>query len=1506
MIRTSAHKTLTALLLSASSLALAMPACAQEVVFADSADLAAAALRGERVKQTSGVTQLRLASGAMLSFVEGAEFQLRPDGSVDLFSGNVTVTGAGTTDTVINLAGQGKGKITGSGSSGSFSVGTDAKGKTLATGRVLTGLASIANGREEKRFTSGQAWEVANGHPRLAASAPIAAVPPLTQTVQAEAPPTPAPATEEPAVVSIAEGGPAAAAQNGVPVVLGEALAAAGASGDIVSAGQRIEAAVVNPTLETFPSDDLASLVAYAAQLERLYGGQPFNQAQADVIRAYLGYLASGGAQAQFLTTYAGLMVQFLDLVRTGAAPSAFSGTSLTDINAFISYRGRTSGFATLSGQNRVLVDAYLAFILNGGNADQFVSRYTSLTSAYFAFIRTGGDPLAFEGATQATLTAYITFLNDSGLLVPLVETDRALLQAYINGGGTAFITQYQNALAAYFAYIASGQLPSAYTALDPTVLRQYLETLQATGLFNQVLGTQAQFYAQYLAYLQTGGTIDGWQGLPANVFSGYAQALTAYYDYLADGGIPSGYTALSQEQIRVYLAALQEAGASSAFLGQFASFYNAYFTFLAQGGNPDLYTGLPTPPDFQAFADAVSAYVEYLQAGGVPSGYTGTDLALLQQYIKALIDSGQLNTLLAGQAQFLTAYYAYLAGGGSVDGYSALPIYANYVTALEAYYAYLAAGGMPSGYTFLTQEQILAYLRALTDAGVLAALFDGTTLTFIQNYYVYLAGGGNPDQFGGLPTPGMTGTRVAYVANAENIILASPVVATVAADGKITRLQFSQGGRAIDFDYTTNANNVAEEFDHFGDDIAWTRYQTDTANNAVNFNNHLLVGTSSPTIPASGKLDYVLVGGTPPTDYNAAEGTIGTFTGSLSVGFGAEPAVGLSMDVTAGARKWHVQTPGGSADPSNQGLLIDSNRQFSGFSSILQTTSLAGAACTATCESSVYGGLFGADAAYVGFSYRINDKSVPSPNLVNGVAVFGRTGTPLDYLGNASTTSGGGGTSGGSGTYAGGFTSTSGLNMHVASNEINGSFSNIGAVVASDGTYTNNSLAQPITARFSEVAGDASGIIGRLNDGTVRIPIIATTYAYGANGGLAYALMAPIVGAFPLSGSINYDLIAATKPVYIDGRTAPGTFAAALKIGFGSVLTYAMNGTITMPDATYTFTTPGGAAGALQPIQAGNPTSLIIRASLSQTGPSCESAGCFVNFMGGFGGSNPENRLGLTYVTIGGGTGAQIIGAALFGKQGTLPTTGGAAGSGSPGTITTLTNAATYTLADAVRNAYVAQEVDIATDGAISRIKVNSATTQTFATPSVLREHGRVGYTIAWSRWDTVSADAATLNPNTHILTGTAAVQLPTSGKVDYQLAGSTAPTNLNAPDGQSGSVTGALAVQFGSQVKVGFNLEVQSGTHGWNVGTNGGAVDPSNGGMLVAPDLRFSSGSLGIARLPNNADSCQTSCSATALGSLYGAGASHVGLGYQINDLSNGAASLVNGVVVFGRLAP
>ncbi len=738
----------SSLIAGVSALALASPALGREVLFASDPAIGQAASSGERVTQQGGLTQVRLDNGGTASFVDGASFQVRADGSVDLFSGSVTVAGGDNGAVVVHLANEGEGTVRGAGSAASFSVDLR-EGKTPEIrGHVLNGTALVSFGTGNPRtFGTGEMWRSDGGNARLAVANGAASVPDAAGSGQPQV---------EDMGPGEASGGLVAAANNGVPVVLGDALAAAGASGDIVAAARRVQAASANPSIETYPSGDLALLVGYAGRLSGAYGGTPFNGAAADIIRTYLQFLAGGGSQANFLTSYVGFTLQFLDLMRAGALPSSFRGSSLAQINSFISYRGRTVGFGSFSAQNKVLIDNYLAFILGGGNADQFLVRYTDLTASYFTFLRGGGTPAAFTGASQTTITAYLTFLRDAGLLGQLTAQNQSLLTAYLqsltaNGSGLAFADQYRLSLNSYYLFLQQGRLPSTYTAADLAALRTYLESLKATGLFDVTLGTQASFFNGYLVYLQGGGTVDGYGQLPANIFASYTLQLNAYYAFLRDGGLPSAYTVLTQAQISAYLSALQNAGATTRYLGDLSTFWTNYFAWYAGNNNPDLFAGLPAV-NYPAFASALNTYYAYLAGGGLPSGYTALTQAQLQQYINALIAAGRSNELLGGNASFLTAYFAYLTGGGVANNYSGLPIYATYTSALNAYYIYLQGGGVPSGYTLLTAAQIQAYLQALVSAGVFNTLVTGDAQTFLTSYYAYITGGGTPNGYSMLP----------------------------------------------------------------------------------------------------------------------------------------------------------------------------------------------------------------------------------------------------------------------------------------------------------------------------------------------------------------------------------------------------------------------------------------------------------------------------------------------------------------------------------------------------------------------------------------------------------------------------------------------------------------------------------------------------------------------------------------------------------------------------------
>jgi hypothetical protein len=316
----------TALLAAVSSLAFAGPAWAADVLFSTHGD--AGIEVDQRVEQATGLTQVRLDSGAIVSFLDTAAYRIIADGSVELFSGSVTVAGAPADTTVSRMPEGVEGRVGGTGSAASFSVAADGS----SNGHVMSGLVQIVRGGNPRDFSGGQMWQWARqGGLRLV----------IANGAQA----TPGADVE---LADMREGGPAAAAQNGVPVTLGDALAAAGASGDVIAAARRVDGAVGNPDLASFPSGDLALLVGYAAQLEGVYGGRPFPGAGADIIRTYLGHLAAGGSGANFLTAYAGFLTQYLDLVRAGALPSSFQAASLTDINVFIAYLGRTSGFSAV------------------------------------------------------------------------------------------------------------------------------------------------------------------------------------------------------------------------------------------------------------------------------------------------------------------------------------------------------------------------------------------------------------------------------------------------------------------------------------------------------------------------------------------------------------------------------------------------------------------------------------------------------------------------------------------------------------------------------------------------------------------------------------------------------------------------------------------------------------------------------------------------------------------------------------------------------------------------------------------------------------------------------------------------------------------------------------------------------------------------------------------------------------------------------------------------------
>lgn len=1285
-ISMTSSRTLRVLLVGCSGLALAVPASANDVIFTSSGTQIQP---GKRVVQPAGITQIKLTSGAIVSITQGAEYTINDDGSIDLHKGSITVTGAPRGSVDIRMPGGLETRVTGKGSSASFSVDEDG----VSSGHTLTGVVRVSvDGKRRRPYREGQMWSAKSGEQPSRTFANSAVEQPSSE---------PNPPRDDVFAIS-GDAGPVNAALNGIPVTLGDGLAAAGASSDIVDAGRRVEAAVANPTLNRFPSGDLALLVASAAQLESAYGAAPFNGAQADVIRTYLSFLASGASGAEFLTAYSNFTLSYLELIRAGGVPSGFANgvASAADIDAYLAFIGRTGAISTLAAQDRALADAYLAFLASGQNRDLFASSFTDLTTAYFAFLRSGGVPTQFTGASQDALAQSIAFLQQSGLLIQLSAADQALVTAFLDNGGIEFAGQFQLALADYFTFLASGQQPGDYAVLDQVTLRAYLETLSNTGLLSNLQSDQAQFYADYLAFLRSGGDVDAFAGLPANIFAGYQTDLSDYFAFLENGGIPSAYTPLSQEVIAEYIAALEAAGATQAFLGDLAGFYQDYFAFLSGGGNPDNFAGLPVPPDFPAFASALNAYAAFLSANGLPSDFTGEDLVQLQEFFNAVQQSGQVDGLLGDNGALLSAFFAFLNGGGAADGFAGLPIYLDYVAQLNAYFAFLEAGNLPSEYTVLDAATIEAYLAAL-DAlqGGLGGLADLNT--FFANYYDFLLAGNDPDLFGGLP--GMDGGNGSGSGNGGNPTLVYNGGFTPQGTGIIAAGSWSDEGRdPIDDAYTRElrllgpsiydavidddggleqyifARNdfiyadrgTAQTVDINGDEDLligrWTNgtYQRSNGRGELfgytltpnqGFHYLLANGFTGPANYPTGRVNYELLAATAPTLIDGSQAP-GVFEADAAIVFGSSAAFVIDGSISFDDFTYFFATPGG-IDGDGSGIFLPN--EGSGSLGYFGVAASGSRGSEFSGQINIQVQIPDAEASKFGIHYTANDFNLSDPSdqiAIVGAAIFGAVSD------NGSGSGTGGGGTGGNGT---GFTGTRDnqvyytfLNGSLASGfggsadfvdgEVTGFASLVGTVSSNDAQIVEaTDLEQIAWARWTNGTVQSTGLLGNIDS------------VIGPNGG--YHVMTGEVTTSLPGGTIAYELIGGTSATDNVG-SVPGSVTGDLAIAFGSVNRVGYDLTMALGGRSWAVSTTGGAAdpGSSEVNLVSGTAGFTFggaftnsAGTVTSTGDTCAPS-CFVNVSGTLYGDNAAYAALAMNVTDTNSTGVvSASGLAIFGQEG-------------------------------------------------------------------------------------------------------------------------------------------------------------------------------------------------------------------------------------------------------------
>ena len=138
----------------------------------------------------------------------------------------------------------------------------------------------------------------------------------------------------------------------------------------------------------------------------------------------------------------------------------------------------------------------------------------------------------------------------------------------------------------------------------------------------------------------------------------------------------------------------------------------------------------------------------------------------------------------------------------------------------------------------------------------------------------------------------------------------------------------------------------------------------------------------------------------------------------------------------------------------------------------------------------------------------------------------------------------------------------------------------------------------------------------------------------YSANQGFHYVVGVPTPVLPTNNVTANYVLAGASRPTYLDGSTAPGTFSGTMTVNFAAQAT--INGTFqaAMPDRTFNWTAAGTTSSATFSLA-------------TQTSSGCVGA-CTITTGGFFAGASAE-RAGVGYSIE---DTKNVVGAAAFRKQ--------------------------------------------------------------------------------------------------------------------------------------------------------------------------------------------------------------------------------------------------------------
>ncbi|MGV8928845.1 MAG: hypothetical protein ACOH1E_03775 [Brevundimonas sp.] len=1201
--------TRTAILLATASILVTAPqARAQDFLFGGQGPVP----QGQKVQRSEGVTQIRMPNGSVVSFVGPAEFTLNGD-TLAVDRGGVTIAGSAGSPVTLTLPGGGSARV---GGAASLTVSG-----TGVTGNVLGGTIDFGG----QRFSAGQAWAAAPG-----------ASPRRVFANAAQASPG--------AVLSQRSGGVVAAALNGVPVSLGEALGVVGAQGDIVAAATRLDAYAGNPSLGTFPSGDAALLIAYADRLARALGDDSFEGAGSPLIALYLGYLSEGGDAATFQSAYSALLVQYFQLLTNGGATNDFPGLNADAIRIYLAYLQSSGALGQLGAGQAPVVQAYLDFLANGGAPTDFIVPGALLTDAAIA--------------------------------------------------------DYVAAISAYADFLAGGGVPANYAGVAPDVIARYLSALYASGLLDTLFGARAMVLAEYLAFVQAGGdpgAFDGFgDGTPpppgpfvfpvpsgieasdqfynvqggdflnpdASVFTVDKQPATVIYDTVTGAPIYLEYAGVVR--FGLHDAELLDGGSATRDGSTIA------WGRWANGNQAGQLAGDPFEAALGALGQHVVAgdiavdlptqgTIQYDLIGNTTPTFTGLGLGTLDRAVAAVsfgsaprfgfdfaVSSGATNYAVmtpGGIAGTATGGLAITDGrfSGSAFSDDANPSIlisgsdcdAGCIANVRGHLA--GAGAVFAGLTY----QIGRTLRPVTGAIVFG---QGDAITpptdpvvdQIENQFIAYVGNGSahstidqraPAKVGYDPD---TGAPISYFwSDNENLALGE---ASLVDTGSAGSGDSSIGwGRWVNGATTGNYYGSAPVLDAIGE--------------------HFIAGDVATNLPASGTIAYALLGGTSPTRNNGAIGTLDS--GSMVVAFGAETRVGLELGFSMEGAAYTIQTSGGLGNFAAKGMTLGTNGFFFGSNGGGQLEgSGSGPLCTADgCNITVRGYLSGEAGANAGLVYAMGTGS----DRAVGSAAFGATGayTPPDTGPDGTTLS----------NQFGLFTGP----QHGIDNRrpLDVTYDDAtGAPVATVwqlNDYTREHEAPTIGSNDQYESGGVAGIIGwtrwaggttgGVNPGPSEFPI---------NSGEHIVTGTPATN-LPASGTVEYALIGSTQPTIRDGSLDPGTFSGRLAVAFGAVPHVGFEFDVSIGGHAYAINSPGGIADPMQgaAVDVSGDERFNMLWALPQTpvigdGPVCQGDRACVANVQGFLAGDGASHVGAVY-TFGAGTGSgpgYVGGVAAFGRN--------------------------------------------------------------------------------------------------------------------------------------------------------------------------------------------------------------------------------------------------------------